>query len=497
MKNRFRGSCSTTLAALHAARALTSPPAAYGPREAPFAGRSLPCRFPDRAIFVRGEVIRAVRLTRPPCGADTTRVVRPHGAYRLRCCGCGAELADDGVLLDCPHGHAPALLRSVYAPAFRPEGPGTLARYARWLPHARTLPGEAATAVYRAGALGARLGLRDLWIAFSGWWPERGATLATATFKELEAFAVLARLAPGERRTLVVASAGNTAAAFAHAATLQDAPVLIVIPLDAWERLASLVRIGPSVRVVAVEDGQYDDAIGIARRLAREDGYVLEGGVRNVARRDGMGTAMLAAAEAIGALPDVYVQAVGSAAGALAAHEAALRLIGDGRFGATPPRLLLGQNAPFTPIHDAWSRGSAALEERPPHVAREQIARIGAAVLSNVAPPYAAAGGVRDALRESGGGTRAVSNAEMLDAMTLFAETEGIDVEPAAGVALATLARSVRDGAVRRDDVVLLHVTGGGAARRPRVEAAQRPTLVVAPNASDETVLRGIGALFA
>ena len=64
---------------------------------------------------------------------------------------------------------------------------------------------------------------------------------------------------------------------------------------------------------------------------------------------------MLAAVEAIGRLPDVYVQAVGSAAGALAVHEAALRLIGDGRFGDRPPRLVLAQNAPFAPMHSGRS----------------------------------------------------------------------------------------------------------------------------------------------
>jgi len=418
-------------------------------------------------------------------------------SYRLRCCGCGDEHDDDGVVLDCSRAHGPALLRSVYRTELAAEAAASMMRYARWLPLGRRIAVDAGCGVYPARALGARLGLEALWIAFSGWWPERGATLATATFKELEAFAVLGRLAPGERRTLVVASAGNTAAAFAHAATLHDVPVLIVIPLEAWDRLAALVRIGPSVRVVAVANGQYDDAIAISRRLARKDGYVLEGGVRNVARRDGMGTAMLAAAEAIGVLPDAYVQAVGSAAGALAAHEAALRLIGDGRYGATPPRLLLGQNAPFTPIHDAWSRRREALDERPPQLAREQIARIGASVLSNVAPPYAAAGGVRDALAATGGRTYAVSNDELFEACALFAAVEGIDVEPAAGVALATLRRAVAAGDVARDGVVLLHVTGGGAARRAPITAEQRPTLVLERGAPDDELLRGVDALFA
>ncbi|MDB5093328.1 MAG: cysteate synthase, partial [Candidatus Eremiobacteraeota bacterium] len=322
-------------------------------------------------------------------------------AYRLRCTGCGAQYDDDGIRLDCSRLHGPALLRTVYAErTFSRADLPSMARYRSWLPLGRDVATKARTGVYRSEALGVRLGLRRLWIAFSGWWPERGATLESATFKELEAVAVLGRLAPGERRTMVIASAGNTAAAFAQIATDHDLPVLIVIPLDAWAGLAAQVRMGPTVRVAAVEDGTYDDAIVIAKALAARDGYVFEGGVRNVGRRDGMGTALLAGVEAIGALPDAYVQAVGSAAGALAAHEAALRLVDDGRYGTRLPRLLLAQNAPFTPIHDAWSRRSAALDERSPLVARDQLARIGAAVLSNQAPPYATAGGVREALAQ-------------------------------------------------------------------------------------------------
>jgi cysteate synthase len=400
--------------------------------------------------------------------------------YHLRCCGCGALFEDDGVRLDCARPHPPALLRSEYDQReYAPDSGRSVARYRSWLPLGRPVATEATTAVYRSEGLGAELGLRDLWIAFNGWWPERGASLRTATFKELEAIAVFGRLAPDEQRTLVVASAGNTAAAFAEIATASAQPIVIVIPLEAWEPLAALVQLGPSVRIVAVEDGTYDDAIALAKRLATLDGYVAEGGVRNVARRDGMGTIVLAAVDAIGKLPDVYVQAVGSAAGALAAHEAALRLIAGGGFGSRLPRLVLSQNAPFTPIHDAWSRRAATLGECSAAEARERQSRIGASVLGNPAPPYAAPGGIRDALAEAGGLTYAVTNDAMARAMLQFAELEGIDVEPAAGVAIAALGQAVRDGSVRRDETILLNVTGGGRARRPVVTARQRPPLVV------------------
>ena len=404
----------------------------------------------------------------------------PARHYQLLCCACGARFDDDGTQLACPRAHAPALLRSVYREErFVPRTATTIARYAGWLPLAGGIASTARTPVFRSAGLAGALGLRELWIAFSGWWPERGASLVTTTFKELEAITVFGRLDPGERRTLVVASAGNTAAAFAAVATERERPVTIVIPLEAWDALAATVRIGPTVRVVAIAGGAYQDAIALAARLAAQDGHLAEGGVRNVARRDGMGTVVLAAAEGIGALPDAYVQAVGSAAGALAAHEAALRLLADGRYGSRPPRLLLGQNAPFTPIHDAWSRGAATLLDGDPVTARARQSRIGATVLANPAPPYALRGGIREALGASGGSTFAVSNDELAAAMLLFAEREGIDVEPAAGVAIATLAQALRSGAIDPDRSVLLHVTGGGRARRPPVTAPQRPAAIL------------------
>jgi len=400
--------------------------------------------------------------------------------YRLRCTGCGATFPDDGVRLDCPNDHAPALLRTEYDErTFTVTGESSIRRYGAWLPIGREIATAAQTAVYRSSGLARRLGLEELWIAFNGWWPERGATLRTATFKELEAFAVLARLAPDESRTLVVASAGNTAAAFADACTVNDIPLVVIVPADAFERVAAIARIGPTVKIVALEDAEYEDAIAFSRRLGAEDDFILEGGVRNVGRRDGLGIVMLAAVEAIGAIPDYYFQAVGSAAGALGVREASHRLIGDGRFGRHVPQLMLAQNAPFTPLFDAWSVDAPVLVERSVADARRQIAQIGAQVLSNQTPPYAIVGGVREALGETNGTVFAIENSEMVDAMMLFAELEGIDIDPEAGIATAALIRAGAEGSLERGRRVLLNVTGGGRAGRLREARDARPALVL------------------
>jgi cysteate synthase len=401
-------------------------------------------------------------------------------AYRLRCSGCGASFEDDGALLDCTQSHTPALLQTAFAEQrFRTTDEPSMLRFRSWLPMGRDMTTAANVGVFPSRGLAKRLGLSDLWIAFNGWWPERGSTLRTATFKELEALAVLGRLAPDEQRTMVVASAGNTAAAFADTCTVNEMPLVIVVPASAFARIASIARIGPSVSIVALAGAEYDDAIAFARRLATLDDFIFEGGVRNVARRDGLGLVMLVAAEAMGALPAYYFQAVGSAAGALGVREAARRLIGDGRFGSAVPQLMLAQNHPFTPLYDAWRTRAEVLPERSPAEAKAQIAQIAATVLSNQMPPYTIAGGVREALVESNGEMFSVTNGEMAAAMALFEEIEGIDIDPEGGIAVAALMRAVAAGAVEADARILLNVTGGGRSLRPRETAHVEPALVL------------------
>ncbi|WP_326671212.1 cysteate synthase [Streptomyces canus] len=374
--------------------------------------------------------------------------------YTVVCSSCGTRCEDDGLMLDCRACREPAFLRTEYHGTHTASATG-LFRHAPLLPVVRTFPGVPGPVVYPAERLGRLLGLDRLWVAFNGHWPERGAQLPTCTFKDLEAYTVLGRL-PADPPLLVIPSAGNTAAAFAWAATRYRVPCLLVVPAPALERMRFPAPLDPCVRIVALDGAAtYSDTIACADLLARMPGHHAEGGARNVGRRDGLGTVMLAAAEAVGRLPQVYVQAVGSGTGAIGAHEAARRI----RAAGEPlPRLLMCQNEPFAALYEAWCHGG----QPPASRELEPLAR----ELTNRRPPFAVRGGVRDALEESGGQVRCTDNEAALTAMALFEETEGIDIEPGAGVAVAALAEAVRDGQVRPDELVLLNITGGGRARQ-------------------------------
>ena len=404
----------------------------------------------------------------------------PH--YSLHCPVCNRIDADDGLRLACLDAHEPALLAAHYRESrFLPDqSRAGLFRYHRWLPLRGPLEGPGAGIVYRSEALARTAGVGELWVAFNGWWPERGASLATATFKELEAWAVLARLPAPDGESLVLASAGNTAAAFARACTLARRPCVIVLPESGLPQLQICGEIGEWVKVVVLAPpADYTDAIVLSGALSQLDGFVSEGGVRNVARRAGLGTVLFTAVEAMGRMPDWYVQAVGSGAGAVGVLEAAERLLIDGRVGERLPRLLLSQNRPFTPMVDAWRAGEPAVRPVEPQEGRARVARLIAPVLSNREPPYAVRGGVRDALHRAGGDMIGVDNAAACAAAELFEQSQGIDIDPAGAVALASLLEAAGAGILGRADTVLLNVTGGGRRRRLCAErfAPARPSL--------------------
>ncbi len=422
--------------------------------------------------------------------------------YAIRCRVCETTYEDDGLLLDCPRPHDPGLLETVYqTKTFEPDASAEgIYRYHRWLPIARQLQGSGRTVAYQSERLNRLVGLPNLWVGFNGYWPEKGAALETTTFKDLEAWTVLSRLPRDNSRILVIASAGNTGAAFVRACSMNDIPCLVVVPEAGLPALQFPELIKPCVKIVSlVGFTDYFDAITLANRVAALDGFFPEGGVRNVARVDGLGTTLLSAVETIGRLPHYYLQAIGSGAGGIGVHEMAKRVVADGRFGKRLPRLLLSQNLPFVPIYMSWKSGRRDLIDIDAQDGKKQIQQIAAHVLSNRRPPYAVRGGVYDALFETGGDMLAADNLEVLHASRLFEETEGIDIDPASAVAFATLLKAARYVPITREAIVLLNITGGGRYRqrldrplvpaRPALELDEREILL-------DTTLDRVASLF-
>ena len=411
--------------------------------------------------------------------------------YVLQCMATGERFEDSGWVLASSKCNIPSLVRTVYENRqfnLRKDLDGFY-QFADWLPIKRTLSDSASPVTYKSAGLASVLGLENLYITFSGYWPERGAGMKTCSFKETEAYSVCARLAEDNDRILVVASAGNTARAFANVCSENNIPLLVAIPEENIDALWFEKPLNDCVKVVATPKGtDYYDAIAIGDIICGSPRFLPEGGAKNVARRDGMGTTVLSAATFIGRIPDCYFQAIGSGTGTIAAWECNLRLIEDGRYGTHKMRLYPSQNIPFTPMYDAWKAGSRELFPSTAEEARQKALQITAKVLSNRKPPYSLCGGLFDALKDSGGDMETGTNEDIIRISELFEKTEGIDIHPAAAIAIAGLEHAIAAGKVSKDETIMLNITGGGEKLFKKTHEVfyKKPDLILHPEKEDK-----------
>lgn len=421
--------------------------------------------------------------------------------YNLICVATGEQFTDAGWTLDYAGYDKPSLVRALYANKQLTvyDDQQGLYKFRDWLPMKRMLKCDAAPVTYRSEGLAKALGLENLYITFNGYFPERGAKMMTCSFKETEAYSVCARTDAACDNILVVASAGNTARAFAKVCSDNNIPLLLSVPEDNLNAMWFTEPLNECVKLISCrKGGDYFDAIHLSNLALTSPMFYAEGGAKNIARRDGMATTVLSAVTTIGRIPDYYFQAVGSGTGAIAAWEANMRLIEDGRYGDNLMRLMVSQNAPFLPMYEAWKADSRALLPYDDNQARRDAETIDAKVLSNRKPPYSLAGGLFDALKATNGDILMADNLQAAKAAELFQQTEGIDIHPAPAIALATLIAEVEKGNIDKSATIMLNITGGGEKRATEGKELWylKPSLIFDLDPNKEDVVAKVEALF-
>lgn len=175
-----------------------------------------------------------------------------------------------------------------------------------------------------------------------------------------------------------------------------------------------------------------------------------------------------------------------------------MRLIEDGRYGNNLMKLMVSQNVPFLLMYDAWKADSRALLPYDDNQARKDAETIDAKVLSNRKPPYSLAGGLYDALKATNGDVLKVDNAAAAKAAELFQQTEGIDIHPAASVALASLIAEVEAGNIDPKATIMLNITGGGEKRAAEGKELWylKPSLVFNLDPNEAEVVSKVEKLF-
>jgi len=313
---------------------------------------------------------------------------------------------------------------------------------------------------YKSTNLAAHLGLQNLIICLNAY-PQ----CQTGSFKDLEAEVTFQRVMGtfDSGKPLVMSSDGNNAISFVHYSNLIRYPIFLFATEDARvRRIWSFSKTNPYTRLFPIY-GDYYDAINLANQFSRVEGYLSEGGYRNVGRRDSVGTMVLDATRFLGHLPDHYFQALGSGPGAIAAYEAAQRLLLDGRFGNKLLKIHGSQNHPYTPMYDAWTNRSRTIDERfQTESAKHLIDQTTAHVLTNRFPAYSLVGGVYDVLTKTQGEMYSVTNKEIEQAQALFERLEGVSIVPEAGVTIASLQQAITQETVHPQETILVNITGGG-----------------------------------
>jgi threonine synthase len=347
-------------------------------------------------------------------------------------------------------------------------GPATLWRYEALLPGGPDVEridlGAGFTPLRRADNLAERLGLETLWIKDDSVNPSN-------SFKDRVVTVAITMARAFGFEAISCASTGNLANATAAHAAKAQMPCYVFVPED-LERAKILSTEAYGARVVAVK-GNYDDV----NRLCSEVADALPWAFVNVNMRpyyaEGSKSLGFEVAEQLGwRLPDHVVVPIASGALMTKIHRAFRELVATGAVPETPARISGAQAEGCAPVARAFEEGTT--EVRP--VKPDTIAR--SLAIGNPADGRYAI----QTARQTGGSIGWCTEAEVVEGITLLAETEGVFTETAGGVTIAVLKRLAERGAIGPDEETVALITGNGYKTIDALEGTLEPTYNVEPD---------------
>jgi threonine synthase len=326
--------------------------------------------------------------------------------------------------------------------------PKNLWRYRELLPitgEPRTGFNSGFTPLVRCTRLADRLGLSELYVK------DDSVNHPTLSYKDRVVSVAATRALELGFDVLACASTGNLAnSVAAHAARLGvECCVFIPDNLEAGKLLGSAIY-RPTILAIA---GNYDDVNRLCSQVGDRYGW----GFVNINLRayyaEGAKTMGFEIVEQLGwRYPDHVVSPV--AGGTLLPRilRGFRELAEIGLAQGELPHVHAAQASGCAPVVKALAEGLDHPEPVRPDTIAKSIA------IGNPADGFQ----VIEAVRSTGGAGAAVSDKQIIDAIQLLAETEGIFTEPAGGTTLAATIDLVRRGVIDRDESVVVCVTGNG-----------------------------------
>ena len=345
------------------------------------------------------------------------------------------------------------------------DGPLSMWRYIDLLPVEGTSlvgPHAGLTPMVRAKNLGAYLGLDELYIK------NDTVNHPTLSFKDRVVSVALTRARELGFETVACASTGNLANSVAAHAAASGMQCYVFIPadLEAAKVLGTLIY-KPSV--VEVE-GNYDDVNRLCSEIAADQGWAFVNINIRPYYAEGSKTLAFETVEQLGwRTPDQVVIPMASGSLLTKIWKGLHELKTVGLVNDVQTKINGAQAEGCSPIATAHKEGRDFFKPVKPKTIAKSLA------IGNPADGYYAL----KATAESKGAMEAVSDEEVVDAIKLLAQTEGIFAETAGGVTIGVLRKLVKQGVIKKSDVTVAYITGNGLKTQEAVvDAVGRPVRI-------------------
>ena len=340
-------------------------------------------------------------------------------------------------------------------------------RYAELLPLTDDFTAPTATGgtpLVRSKKLAAKWGIKDLYLK------NDAVCFPSLSFKDRVVGTALAAARRFGFETVGCSSTGNLANAVAAQAAQQGFDACVFIPAD-LEPAKVLNTAVYGARIVRI-NGNYDHVNRLCAQIADR----FQWGLVNVNLRpyysEGSKTHGYEIAEQLGwKLPDNVV--VPMAGGSLITKiaKAFKELMTLGWVEEKPVKFFGAQATGCSPISDGVKRNLARFEPQKPNTVARSLA------IGNPADgPFA-----MKLIRESGGWAEDVSDPEIVDAIKLVAETEGIFTETAGGVTAGVAKKLIAQNRIKPEETTVVCITGNGLKTTDAIVAEFPATEAIAP----------------
>ncbi len=327
-------------------------------------------------------------------------------------------------------------------------GPRSLWRYKDLLPiegEPRAGFNSGWTPLIKADRLAKKLGVDELYIK------DDSANYPSYSYKDRVVSVAITKAAEFGFDTVGCASTGNLAHSVAAHAATAGLKSYVMVPHDLEEgKIVGSRVFGPTLVKIK---GNYDDVNRLCAQIADRYGWAIVNVNLRPYYTEGAKTHGFEIAEQLGwRLPAHTVLPVAGGTILPKVWKAYQEFIKLGLVPDNKPAMYGAQAAGCNPIAKAVAEGSELFHPQKPDTIAKSIA------IGNPADGYY----VIQHLKESGGFAESATDPEILAAVRLLAETEGIFTEPAGGTTLACAIKLIESGRIPRDEPICVCITGNG-----------------------------------